>query len=482
MREELLVLATAAIFSVAIYLFASALIYRPGFPLDDSWIHQTYARNLGLHGEWAFRLGERSAGSTAPMWSGVLAIGYLVGLGPYIWTYVLGALCLFGLGAASEAGARQLLPAYRPRLPWIGLFMIFEWHMAWAAMSGMETLLHALLITAVLVGVMSGSKRYLEMGLITGLSVWLRPDGLTLLGPVLLAIVMLDEDWPKRLRALEYFLIGFGALFFFYLVFNLWVGDTPMPNTFYAKQVEYAAWQASPIFGRIRQLLLQLLTGPAVVLLPGVAIWMARAYRNRDWRMLAVLLWFLGYVGLYTARLPLYQHGRYVMPAMPLFQLWGLLGFFAYVSAAGAKRYGWFARTLWRVSLVTILALFVVLGGRSYGEDVGLIESEMVQAARWAHSHIPEGEIIAAHDIGALGFFDEHPLIDLAGLVSPEAVPIMRDEARLERFLDEGGAKYLIAFPEFYPLLTKDLETVYSTGGEFSPRFGHENMVIYRWK
>ena len=35
-----------------------------GFPLDDAWIHQTYARNLGLRGMMAFSPDELSTGST----------------------------------------------------------------------------------------------------------------------------------------------------------------------------------------------------------------------------------------------------------------------------------------------------------------------------------------------------------------------------------------------------------------------------------
>src|SRR5574338_1456341 len=96
-RDELIVLGAAAIFSGAIYLAAEALTFRIGFPLDDSWIHQTYARNLALHGEWSFRPGIPSAGSTSPLWSALLAIGFLVGLAPLAWSYILGVLALFGL-------------------------------------------------------------------------------------------------------------------------------------------------------------------------------------------------------------------------------------------------------------------------------------------------------------------------------------------------------------------------------------------------
>src|ERR1700690_4608252 len=159
-RRDLITLAIAAIIGAVIYLFTSAFIDRIGFPLDDSWIHQTYARNLALHGQWAFQLGHPSAGSTAPLWTFLLAIGVWLGLAPYFWTYLIGALTLFGLGVLTEATARSLLLAYRPRVPWLGVFFVAEWHFLLAAMSGMETLLDALLLTSVLALLMTGSRRY----------------------------------------------------------------------------------------------------------------------------------------------------------------------------------------------------------------------------------------------------------------------------------------------------------------------------------
>src|SRR5690606_6927715 len=101
-QRDLLIIALAVILIAVIYLLASQFTYAIGFPLDDSWIHQTYARNLAQNGEWAFRPGIPSAGSTAPLWSALLAIGFLLHLSPYIWTFALGVITLFALALLSE--------------------------------------------------------------------------------------------------------------------------------------------------------------------------------------------------------------------------------------------------------------------------------------------------------------------------------------------------------------------------------------------
>jgi hypothetical protein len=478
---DLVILAVAVMLGAGIYLLASALIYRIGFPLDDSWIHLTYARNLALHGQWAFQIGHPSAGSTAPFWTFLLALGFWLHLAPYFWAYLLGASTLFGIAALMEQAGRRLIPAYRPRLPWIGIFFAAEWHLLWAAMSGMETLLQALLVTVVLVMLMTGSRRYLTLGLLTGLSVWVRPDGLTLLGPIVLTAFLIEKGMSEKMRALVMCLIGFGSLFVPYLLFNLWLSGTPMPNTFYAKQTEYAAWQARPLLYRLSVLFVQLLTGPGVILLPGVVGSMVLAVRRRSWPLVSAMLWCGGYLLLYILRLPAYQHGRYLMPAMPVFFLFGLLAYLEFRKSTLFRRRHWLVQTIWQYSLVLLTFGFVILGARSYGEDVGLIESEMVVTAKWAAANLPPDAVVAAHDIGALGYFDDHELVDLAGLVSPEVVPFMRDETRLAEYLDQRGADYLIAFPAFYPELTRSAEPVFISGGRFAPLEGEQNMAVYRW-
>ena len=474
-------LAVAGLISMGLYLAFSAWYYRLGFPLDDSWIHLTYARNLAVHGEWAFQPGKPSAGSTAPLWTALLSIGFFLNLAPYIWTYLLGTLLLWGLGLLGELVVRQVSQAYRSRVPWVGLFLIFEWHMVWSAASGMETLLHALLVTAVLGMLMTGSRRFMTLGLLAGLSVWVRPDGVTLMGPI--AVYALAGGGPvaKRGRDFSLFLIGFASLFVPYLLFNLVLAGTPMPNTFYAKQAEYAAWQARPFLSRFGDLSLQFLLGPSLALLPGAVVWAVVSIRKRNWGALVGMVWFAGYLFLYIQRLPVYQHGRYIMPAMPVFFLWGLAALSEFSQSRRFGRYQWAAVTGWNALVGFLCVAFWLVGANTYAQDVALIESEMVATARWVAANVPEGDLIAAHDIGALGFFDRHDLIDLAGLVSPEVVPFIREEERIAGFLDERGADYLIAFPDFYPLLSERLKPAFITEG-MGPDLGGKNMVVYHWR
>ncbi|GAB1471227.1 hypothetical protein MASR2M66_21050 [Chloroflexota bacterium] len=480
----MLLLAAATLTAGLIYIAASYFKYRVGFPLDDSWIHQTFARNLAQHGEWSFRAGVPSAGSTSPLWSALLALGFLFGLAPYIWAYFLGLLVMWGLSIVSEITARRLVKDYRPRFPWVGLFIIAEWHLLWAAMSGMETLLHGLIITLVLSALMMNSRRYLTLGLLTGLSVWVRPDGLTLLAPLVLAVILFEADTSSRLRGLLRVLIGFGAVFLFYIFFNLIIGGTPMPNTFYAKQAEYAAWQQLPIAYRLGELSLQLLVGPSFLLIPGVILWTVRSIRTRSWGSLLALTWSLGYMILYMLRLPMYQHGRYIMPAMPIFFLFGFLAVLDFSTSKTGTfgRYQWFVKTLWLASLTTVTFLFIVLGARSYSNDVALIEQEMVDTARWVNTNLPPDALLAVHDIGAIGYFSQQPIIDLAGLVSPEVVPFIRDEVRLSDYLNRQGVDYLIAFADFYPEMTANRDVVFVTNGAVATESDFTRMTIYRWK
>ena len=478
--EPRLVLAVAALAAVLFYLMVSALIFRIGFPLDDSWIHLTYARNFAEHGEWAYRLGERSAGSTSPLWTALLAIGFLLNLAPYIWTYFLGWVVLTLMAIHAENVARKLVRSYRPRLPWVGLFFVFAWHLTWSAVSGMETLLHGFIIFAVLTALMIGTHRYLTLGLLAGISIWIRPDGLTLLGPILFTAFLCEGNWSSRGEAILKTLIGFGALFLPYLLFNLVLSGNPMPNTFYAKQAEYEAyWLSKSLTQRVSDYLLPVIASPFLVLIPGVFIWANKSFRARNWGALAGVIWFFGYIMIYFMRLPAYQHGRYIIPAFPMMYLWGLLGLLEFATSVNMNRRVIF---LWQVLAAVLSLAFTFIAARQNAYDVYWIESEMVETAKWVEQNVPPDSVLAVHDIGALGYHVQNPLIDLAGLITPEVVPFIRDETRLAEYLDSGRAEYLIVFPGLYPQLISQRTPVFVAGLEFDPLQIGEDMQVYRWK
>jgi hypothetical protein len=476
--DSWVILAVAALAAVLFYLIVSALNFGLGFPLDDSWIHLTYARNLTEHGQWAFRLGERSAGSTSPLWTASLSIGFLLDLAPYVWTYLLGWAILTLLAVYAENIAHTLVAAYTSKIPWAGLFFVFAWHLTWSAVSGMETLLHALIVLVVLGALMTGLRRYLMLGLLTGLSVWVRPDGLTLLGPILFVALLTEKTWHLRGEAIWKALIGFGSLVLPYVLFNLALSGNAMPNTFYAKQAEYGLfWHSKPILERISEYLWPILASPFLVLIPFAFLWLRKRILTRDWGTLASLLWVFGYITIYFGSLPAYQHGRYIIPALPVMYIWGILGFLEFVSSAEGKKKFVF---LWQVVTVALCLAFTYIGARQNAADVFWVESEMVATARWVNQNIPSDARLAVHDIGALGFYVQNPIVDMAGLITPDLVPYIRDEPRLAQYLDENSVDYLITFPSFYPQLTSQRELLFKAGSEFS-QLG-ENMGVYRWK
>ena len=480
-RRDALLLAGIVLLSVGLYLAVSAFYYRIGFPLDDAWIHQTYARNLAVRGEWAFVPGQPSGGSTAPLWSALLAVGFWLHLAPYFWTYLLGTLTLGGLAFLGETTARRLVASYRPRFPWAGAALALEWHLVWAAVSGMETLLYAFLSTAVLVMLIARPRKCFGLGLLIGLSVWVRPDGVTLLAPAVLVLLLDGSGWRERGQRLFNLLLGFGGLFALYLLFNLLVAGSPWPNTFYAKQAEYAAYLTLPIFQRLGSELLQPLVGFGVLLLPGFVLTLVSAIRRRAWGVLAAAAWCLGFLALYALRLPVtYQHGRYVIPAMPVYFILGLAGLLEFVRE-DQPHWRWFVVTFWKLATGLTLLAFCGYGAYRYAQDVAIIESEMVTTAKWVSANIPPEALVAAHDIGALGYFGDHNLVDLAGLVSPEVIPFIRDEQRIAAYLDERGVQYLVTFPDWYPSLTSGLTPVFTTGAPYSPLFGETNMTVYEW-
>jgi hypothetical protein len=275
-------------------------------------------------------------------------------------------------------------------------------------------------------------------------------------------------------------LVGFGALFSLYLLFNLLLSGNPMPNTFYAKQAEYQAfWLSKSLSERIIEYLLPIIASPFLVLIPGAIIWIAKNIREKNWGTISGVIWVIGYIGIYFARLPAYQHGRYMIPALPVLYLWGMLGVIVFITSEKANKRIVF---LWSVLTGVLCMIFSFIAARQNAYDVYWIESEMVVTAKWVEQNVPPNALLAVHDIGALGYYVQNPILDLAGLISPEVVPFIRDEEQLVQYLNRNSADYLIVFVNDYPNLTLHRTPIFVAGLEFDPVGIESDMRVYKWK
>ena len=512
--DSILIILAAGL-GVAGYVLWASSQGLAGFPLDDAWIHQTYARNLAETGQLAYLAGQPSAGSTSPAWSFLLSIGYLLGLGFRTWAFVLGGLSL----AATAWLAYRLFQ--RLPLPWqrsaqappsvaallAGLFCAVEWHLVWASASGMETVFFTALSLALVEyfssqvamrqspdGPASVQKEQaivsaVGIGLLGGVLVLTRPEGLILAGMVILGLLVLP--WPtdrsqllNRLVVAGLALLALAGVLAPYVAFNLRTSGAIWPNTFYAKQVEYLShW---PLHVRFWRVLSPTLVGAQVLLLPGFAYGVYVVIRRRAWPALLPLIWWLALLSVYALRLPEnYQHGRYVVPTIPWLLIYGVWGT-ALVLRPRSRNL--IVRVLSRGIPVAISLLAVLFWGRgalAYSDDVGFIEGEMMAMARWIDANTLPGTIIAVHDIGAVGYVTDRPLLDLAGLITPEVIPIMTDAEKLADWMLERGAEYAIFFPDFSPTYEQlhddaRLEQVHCTGYAWTRAAGVENMCAYR--
>lgn len=489
----------AALLGVALYVLTAG----GGFPLDDSWIHQVYARNLAERGEWSFIPGEPSAASTSPLYTLILAAGYTLNVPYALWTHMAGALALAAAAMLAARMAQHLMPE-RPNVSFAaGLAVLLTWHLLWAAASGMETMLFST-FTVFLMWLVwretetdhSQLKRIIRRGAVFGAAsagiVLTRPEGILLAGLCVMALLIARPQGNLR-RAVMWGIgasVAFWACITPYLLLNLSLTGGLLPATADAKFAQHAPLLALPISRRLLQMLVPILAGGQILLLPGLVVYgflLARWHRERRAAVMysLPLVWGIALICIYAARLPAsYQHGRYVIPVLPSLMMAGVVGL-AY--ALTWSRRSMTGRVLFRsLALSAGVALIyfgVVLGPSVYRQDVRIIEEEMVDPARWIAENLPAEDLLAIHDIGAVGYFAPRPILDIAGLVNTEVVAIVRDANALWALMQARNAQYLMAFPDQIPGHHEDdsrLCPVYRSDGSVSLSAGGPKMTIYR--
>jgi len=412
------------------------------FPFDDPWTHQVYARNLAWHGQYAFNLGETSTGSSAPLWTALMVPAHWLRLPPVAWALALGLLSLGLLGAIVWEWASRRFPSPLPLL--LAVATLLSPQIAWAGVEGMETALVAALALLILRRLdggrwTSGWAAFLD-GLLNGLLLWLRPEG-----PLLTLVAAWQrrrEGWARLLA----FVAGFLTLAGPYLAFHWALGGRPLPQTVYAKVAYYGrpvTWAS--LGGFLRGLGLSFAPGPwpLLVLLLPLALW--RMARRREWRWAPGLAWAGITLLLAALRLPVVLHfGRHFAPTLPILLLAGGEALLA-LPRSGRQAVMGIAACLLVIGIAIAIPFYWMAGQ-------GILDSH-VAMGHWIAAHLPAGTRVATHDVGAIGFFGGHPIVDTMALITPELTPIVaaRDPTRLLGYLQGHDVHYLAAFPEVYP-------------------------------
>lgn len=479
-RDDLVVAVAMLLPLVLFVLTERRLAGASGFPLDDSWIHLHFARNIAEGAGFSYNPGVPVAGSTAPLWTLLLGLGVAVFGGSLVTVKAIGVLTAI----IAAVVLRHAAVAWgASRLGALGAAVGLAWTgaMAWGALSGMEVSLAALLVAASLLAHARGSDAWTALW--AALAVVARPEALIL-------VPLLALGRPLTARRTLLFVAVTALVVAPAVLFSLATVGSPVPATAAAKVeggllgwlsgVREPAWttwvqRPSTFFGAwvawlwMTDWLLPLVLLPAVV-----SIWW-RPGRALAIPAMALLAHPLAMALLAPYRDPAFQEGRYSIHLLPL-------AFLVLAVSLGPR-----LTSPRAVLLVVYLALALVAlppAASRYGWAVQNINAMHVRLGRWVDEHLPKRGVIALNDVGAIAYLSRREVIDLMGLVSPDIIRYRRaGEAGVMRYLAERCPGHVIVFPAWFPQLTARgdlLEPIHRIRLEHNTVAGADEMAVYR--
>jgi hypothetical protein len=439
--------------AVAMALLLALLWPVRGYLTDDTFIHLQYARNIATGHGFVFNPGEHVYGSTSPLWVMMLATGIALGFDGLHVARVLGL-------AATVASLVLFFMLMRRtlRMPELRALATVTWAshawMARWALSGMETPVAVMFVLAGFVVFTEGRQwgsRPVRTGTFWALAALTRPEGvfLLLLWGVFLVIDTDSRNGVRRLLAgsLPPFVLYGGWLVFARLYFG-----TFWPNTLSAKTAGggwFAGWDSllrqAEIVGATDAVLAAALVG--ALAFGGTRLWPSRLRAQR----LLPWVWVTILPVLYVMRgVPVIS--RYLVPMLPVLAWlsWRAVErWWAGEEPAPELRPGATVLGLALASLALVQNLYwynhaVLPQVRTFTS--GLRQS-LVPWGRWLGEHTPPGASVAAPDIGAIGYYSQRRVVDLAGLVTPAMVPILNRELPEDVVADFAFAA--VARPEY---------------------------------
>jgi hypothetical protein len=423
---------------VLLALFCFSVRMQAGVPTnDDAFITFRYARNVAMGLGFVYNAGQHVIGTTTPLYTLILAVLYRIGLHDL-------PLVARTVNALADAVTAILLYA-------IGRTV--GWSEAWSALgavlfslcavtlhystSGMDVSVFAMLIVASIVADMRGREEI--AGVLVGCAILARPEGL-----LLAALILLRRSWLLRGVPVRFVLAVAAVILPWIIYVTSWAG-TPIPGSIAAKSAAYAA----PVWGMAGELIHALCSPglnldyipspyPALYfdaqmgfLFVSVCVTFTAIFR---WK------WFVEMFRIHPERLPLFWFAPLLVTLYAVSGLrhvdmfsWYVVVLTPFYVLAGVAVARILTRALWGAGVLATLAfclwtlagLTVVSAGHTprvvARATLNPHEIAYRAAATYLKPYVHPNDLVALKEFGAFGYYANTRVLDIDGIISPEA-------------------------------------------------------------
>lgn len=477
-----------------------------GVPLDDTWIHFVYARNLAQQGGFYYNPGVPEAGATSPLWVILLSIPLKMlmplGAGPVVISKALAIAFAILASMLAYHLVQIYTESYLAGLL-AGTIVALDPTFSFSKVSGMEaTLFASLMLLTILLFTW---KRFLTAGIALGLTILARPEGYILIGILATALLLWFVMGEEREKArslggkMARLLVPAALIVLPMALFYFSVNGSPFPNTFHAKHGDLGFFNHD----NLRAVWTGYLRGLAyfshsawLIILPLLLVGTVVSIKKEGRFALPLVIfpWTLYYS--LSVTLPLrdaqwnFAGRRYLDSTIPFLIILITIALWKIWSSAR----DWLRRGLpqhrFKPSFSYLLAtsipllilllptkealsLWKVLPGE-YSWNCRNVNDVNIALGYWVNEHTPSGALIAAGDAGAIKYFGRREILDLIGLNSHEILG--RNPFDLIR---ERRADYIIAFPSTTTDGWPYAERIYEISIDHNTILGGSTMVVY---
>lgn len=452
-----------------------------GVPLDDVYIHCRYADNLLSGNGYCFNPGATVTADTSPLWVVLLAVGGIITSHFELVAVILSALfhivLLVGVYRLTNVLAQDEYWAMA-----VTALTFISARLVWSAMSGMEVTLACAIVVWAFWSYFTEKPKL--TALLLGLGVATRPELW-----LLVAIIAVDQFVRLAKKQTRLADVGMGALIFSVVAAPVLLLPLLERGSFFfhSSVVQGARTSMVADFGYLwfaAKVLFITVMPPFVFAVCGVYCF------RRDARYRLLGIFAFGLPILLAIFAPQYRHhGRYFFPVIAPMIVLGV----AFIGAILAPRIGpdpkkkfWVRYHVPFRILFILTAIVCIRWVGIYHDSVLNITEQHVVAAKWVATNTTAGDVIASHDVGAIGYLTKRPLIDLVGLVTPETYPLQHDQKLVWQYARAQGANVFIIYnrlnPTFYAYAKDSLELQISLRVEPLVSSADTVLSIYRVK